>query len=131
MTTDVRIDTPLSLDPGYAADYVTIVRVPRVIEMFSVSERELDQIGHASTGYAFHLVFFGITFGASMAFLISLLTAQLGNRTFALVWALFVLVLATLYFGVQSIRSYSDSRKGVRVIKTESQKIQTTSLPTG
>jgi hypothetical protein len=130
MTMDVRIDSPLGLEPGSATEYVTIVPIPRVIEMFSVSERELDQIGHASTGYAFHLVFFGITFGASMAFLISLLTAQLGNRIFALVWALFVLVLATLYFGVQSIRSYSDSRKGVRTIKTESQKVQATSLPT-
>ncbi len=102
---------------------VTIVPVPRVIEMYSVSERELDQIGVASTSFAVHLVFFGITFGASLAFLISLLTAELSNRMFALVWALFVLTLATIYFGVQANRSYHDSSRGVRTIKNESRKL--------
>ena len=99
---------------------VTIVPVPRVIEMYSVSERELDQISIASTSFAVHLVFFGITFGASIAFLISLLTAELSNRMFALVWALFVLTLATIYFGVQANRSYHDAGRGVRTIKKES-----------
>lgn len=131
MAVDSRIDEILpGAGPDMAADTVTVVAVPRVIEMYSVSARELDQIGSASTGHAFHLIFFGITFGASMAFLISLLTAQLGNRTFALVWALFVLVLATVYFGIQAVRSYQDARKGVRTIKTESKKLQTSSLPT-
>ncbi|HVH62201.1 MAG TPA: hypothetical protein VNA65_01235 [Candidatus Dormibacteraeota bacterium] len=101
---------------------VTIVSVPRVIEMYSVSERELDQISVASTSFAVHLVFFGITFGASIAFLISLLTAELSNRMFALVWALFVLTLATIYFGVQANRSYHDAGRGVRTIKRESHK---------
>ncbi len=102
---------------------VTIVPVPRVIEMYSVSERELDQIGVASSSFAVHLVFFGITFGASLAFLISLLTAELSNRMFALVWALFVLTLATVYFGVQANRGYHDSSRGVRTIKNESRKL--------
>jgi hypothetical protein len=101
---------------------VTIVPVPRVIEMYSVSERELDQISAASTSFAVHLVFFGITFGASLAFLISLLAAELSNRMFALVWGLFVLTLATIYFGVQANRSYHDASRGVRTIKRESNK---------
>jgi hypothetical protein len=126
MAVDPRIDdAPIPrTQPELAHDAllgeVTIVPVPRVIEMYSVSERELDQISVASTSFAVHLVFFGITFGASIAFLISLLTAELSNRMFALVWALFVLTLATIYFGVQANRSYHDAGRGVRTIKKES-----------
>jgi hypothetical protein len=101
---------------------IRIIPVPRVIEMFSVSERELEQIAGASGAFAFHSVFFGITFGAAMAFLISILTAQLPNKEFAMVWALFVLTLATIFFGVQAIRTHRESGKGVRTIKTESRR---------
>ncbi|HYM91579.1 MAG TPA: hypothetical protein VEW91_08110 [bacterium] len=102
---------------------ITIIPVPRVIEMFSVSERELEQIAAASGSFAFHSVFFGITFGASMAFIVSLLSAELPNRMYALVWALFVLTLATIYFGVQASRTYREAGKGVRTIKTESRRV--------
>jgi hypothetical protein len=115
-------ELPPSLPQESLLGDVTIVPVPRVIEMYSVSERELDQIGAGSTSFAVHLVFFGITFGASLAFLISLLTAELSNRMFALVWALFTLTLATIYFGVQANRSYHDATRGVRAIKRESKK---------
>ena len=100
MPVDTRIDQSPYQEiesEGPMNQRVTIVPVPRIIEMYNVSERELDQIGQASTAFAMHLVFFGITFGASMAFLMSLLTAELTNRQLALVWALFVLVLATVY----------------------------------
>ena len=126
MAVDPRIEeapisrTPPDLSHDALLGEVTIVPVPRVIEMYSVSERELDQISVSSTSFAVHLVFFGITFGASIAFLISLLTAELSNRMFALVWALFVLTLATIYFGVQANRSYHDASRGVRTIKKES-----------
>jgi len=126
MAVEPRIDESLipRTQPDLSHDTllgeVTIVPVARVIEMYSVSERELDQISVASTSFAVHLVFFGITFGASIAFLISLLTAELSNRMFALVWALFVLTLATIYFGVQANRSYHDAGRGVRTIKKES-----------
>jgi hypothetical protein len=106
--------------PGAA---VTTITVPRVIEMYSVSERELAYIESASSGLALHLIFFGISFGASMAFLISLLTAELSNKQFALVWALFVLVLATIYFGVQAYRSSRIAGSGVRTIKNESKRL--------
>lgn len=99
---------------------VTIVPVSRVIEMYSISEHELEQIGRASGSLAVHLVFFGIAFGASLAFLISLLTQELSNKTVALVWALFALTLGTVYFGIQAIRHFHDARRGVRTIKTES-----------
>jgi hypothetical protein len=90
-----------------------------------VSERELEQIAAASGSFAFHSVFFGITFGAAMAFLISILTAQLSNREYAMVWALFVLTLATIYFGIQATRTHRESGRGVRTIKTESRSIPT------
>ncbi len=111
----VHVETP--------EDGITIIPVPRVIEMFSVSERELEQIAAASGSFAFHLVFFGITFGASMGFIVSLLTAELPNRMYALVWALFVLILATIFFGVQASRTSREAGKGVRTIKNESRRV--------
>jgi hypothetical protein len=99
---------------------VAIVPISRVIEMYSLSEHELDQIGRSSSSLGIHLVFFGIAFGASLAFLISLLAQELTTRAFALVWALFVLTLASVYFGIQATRYYRDARAGVRVIKDQS-----------
>jgi hypothetical protein len=99
---------------------VAIVPISRVIEMYSLSEQELDQIGRASSSLGIHLVFFGIAFGASLAFLISLLAQELTTRAFALVWALFVLLLAAVYFGIQATRFYRDARQGVRTIKDQS-----------
>ena len=99
---------------------VSIVSVPRTIEMYSVSERELDQIAGSSSALSMHLVFFGITFGAAIAFLLSMLSTELSNRQFALVWALFVLTIATVYFGIQATRGYHAAGKGVRTIKNES-----------
>ena len=104
---------------------ITVIPVPRVIEMYSVSERELEQIAGASGASAFHSVFFGITFGAAMALLISILLSELPNRTFALVWALFVLTLATIFFGIQAIRTHRESGRGFRTIKTESRSLPT------
>src|SRR3989442_238894 len=78
---------------------ITVIPVPRVIEMYSVSERELEQIAGAAGASAFHSVFFGITFGAAMALLISILLSELPNRTFALVSALFLLTLAEILRG--------------------------------
>lgn len=104
---------------------ITVIPVPRVIEMYSVSERELEQIASASSSFAFHTVFFGITFGAAMAFLISILTAELPNKMFALVWALFVLTLATIFFGIQATRTHREAGRGIRTIKTESRSIPT------
>jgi hypothetical protein len=115
--TRVHVETP---EGG-----ITVIPVPRVIEMYSVSERELEQIAAASGSFAFHSVFFGITFGAAMAFLISILTAQLSNREYAMVWALFVLTLATIYFGIQATRTHREAGRGVRTIKTESRSIPT------
>ncbi len=99
---------------------VTVVPVSRVIEMYSVSEHELDQIGRASGSLAVHLVFFGIAFGAALAFLISLLTQDLSNKQIALVWALFALTLSAVYFGIQATRHFHDAGRGVRTIKKQS-----------
>ena len=99
---------------------VTVVPVSRVIEMYSVSEHELDQIGRASGSLAVHLVFFGIAFGAALAFLISLLTQDLTNKQIALIWALFALTLSAVYFGTQATRHFYDAGRGVRTIKRQS-----------
>lgn len=115
------ISTPRVLSAEHASTgEVTIVPVSRVIEMYSVSAYELDQIGRASASLAVHLIFFGIAFGASLAFLLSLLAQELNNRTFAIIWAMFVLTLAAAYFGTQASRSYRDAGQGVRTIKRES-----------
>jgi hypothetical protein len=103
-----------------SSGHVAVVPISRVIEMYSLSEQELDQIGRASSSLGIHLVFFGIAFGASLAFLISLLAQELTTRAFALVWALFVLMLAAVYFGIQATRFYRDARHGVRTIKDQS-----------
>lgn len=126
MAVEPQIDGELILKPHPhsvehpLAGEVTIVPVSRVIEMYSISEHELDQIGRASGSLAVHLVFFGIAFGASLAFLISLLTQELSNRTVALVWGLFALTLAAVYFGIQATRNFYDARRGVRTVKKES-----------
>jgi hypothetical protein len=118
---DVLISKPHThVGERMSSGNVSIVPVARVIEMYSLSEHELDQIGRASSSLGIHLVFFGIAFGASLAFLISLLAQELTTRAFALVWALFVLTLASVYFGIQATRYYRDSRQGVRVIKDQS-----------
>ncbi|HEV2358519.1 MAG TPA: hypothetical protein VGZ23_13065 [bacterium] len=118
---DALMSKPRLLAPEHTSvGEVTIVPVSRVIEMYSVSEQELDQISRAAGSVAVHLVFFGIAFGAALAFLISLLTQELSNKTVALVWALFALTLAAVYFGIQATRSYHDAGRGVRTIKKES-----------
>lgn len=110
---------PLPTEHAPAGE-VTVVPVSRVIEMYSVSEHELDQIGRASGSLAVHLVFFGIAFGAAIAFLISLLTQELSNKQIALIWALFALTLSAVYFGIQATRHFYDAGRGVRTIKNQS-----------
>jgi hypothetical protein len=102
------------------AGEVTIVPVSRVIEMYSISEHELEQMGRAPGALAVNLVFFGIAFGASLAFLLSLLTQELSNRQVALIWGLFALTLSTVYFGIQAVRHLHDVGRGVRAVKRES-----------
>ena len=125
-TVETQIDgallsTPRAVSAERASSgEVTVVPVSRVIEMYSVSAYELEQIGRASGSLTVHLIFFGIAFGASLAFLLSLLAQELSNRTFAIIWAMFVLTLAAAYFGTQASRSYRDAGQGVRIIRRES-----------
>jgi hypothetical protein len=120
-----RIEPPqfkiVGPDPSHSP--VNIVSIPRTIEMYCVSERELDQIETASGSRSINLVFFGITFGAALAFLISVLTVEFNNRVLVFVWALFVLTLTTIYFGVQALRSNRSARGGVSTIKNESRRL--------
>lgn len=126
MAVETQVDGALTSAPRVlSAEHastgeVTIVPVSRVIEMYSVSAYELDQIGRASASLTVHLIFFGIAFGASLAFLLSLLAQELNNRTFAIIWAMFVLTLAAAYFGTQASRNYRDAGQAVRTIKRES-----------
>jgi hypothetical protein len=126
MAVEPQVDGDLISKPhSHATEHaaigeVTIVPISRIIEMYSISEHELDQIGRASGSLAVHLVFFGIAFGASLAFLISLLTQELSTITVALVWVLFALTLASVYFGIQVARNFHDAGRGVRTVKRES-----------
>jgi hypothetical protein len=128
MAVEPRIDGDVLPQPhpyrpeNAPAGEVTIVTMPRVIEMYSISEHELDQMGRAPGALAVNLVFFGIAFGASLAFLLSLVTQDLTNRQVALVWALFALTLATVYFGIMAMRHFWDAGRGVRAVKRQNTK---------
>lgn len=78
-----------------------IVQVPAEIVMYNISEPELDAI--ASSSISVHLVFFGISLGALIAFAIAICTVHLEVFWFAAFRALFaVSILATAYFGIKA-----------------------------
>jgi len=128
MAVEPQIDVELLSKPRpYRPEHaptgeVAIVPMSRVIEMYSISEHELEQMGRAPGALAVNLVFFGIAFGASLAFLLSLLTQDLTNRQVALIWSLFALTLATVYFGIMAMRHFHDAGRGVRAVRGRSAK---------
>jgi uncharacterized membrane protein YciS (DUF1049 family) len=98
----------------------TVVQVPAEIVMYNVSEPELDAI--ASSSSSIHLVFFGISVGALIAFAIVMCTASLGVLLFATFAALLaVSILATAYFG---IRTRADIKANTRRLSRIKQRRQ-------
>jgi len=69
--------------------------------MYQVSGSELDALVSGSS--SLNSVFFGVTFGAAVSFLITVLTAPLNDRLNALFWAFFLATLTmAFYFGVKT-----------------------------
>jgi hypothetical protein len=94
----------------------TIVQVPAEIVMYNVSEPELEAL--ASGSHSIHLVFFGISLGALIAFAITIITAQLEVRLFATFIALLaVSILATAYFSVKTITDIRANNRRLNHIK--------------
>ena len=85
--------------------------------MHMVSETELDTV--ATMGASVHLGFFGMGFGALIAFGIALLTIEIPDpRTYAAFVAMFaVSVVASLYFGTRGVLDYRAARRKLREIK--------------
>jgi len=87
--------------------------------MFTVTELELDAV--ASLSASIHLTFFGISFGALVAFAIVLATVSPNDPVIhamfvALLW---VSALMTLYFGIRGINDYITARRKLNEIKSE------------
>lgn len=84
--------------------------------MFNLSEAELD--GLVTSDPSLHFGFLGLAGGALIAFVITLLTVQLGDRLFATFVALTtVSAIATLYFGLRSHKASKASQQRINRIK--------------
>lgn len=91
-----------SILPETPSTPVTIVFQRRVIEVYSVSNEELDIL---ASGYnSLHFTFFGIALGAAIAFFIVLVTASLSETTGPIFVALFAVSLVlSVYFSIRAI----------------------------
>jgi hypothetical protein len=95
---------------------VTISFVPRVLEMYSITEPELDAV--SSPFNSVNLAFFGLSFGAALAVLVTLFTVDIDGKPFgAFVAAAIVSVMAVLYFGIQAARDHYRSAQMTDRIK--------------
>lgn len=85
--------------------------------MHTVSGTELDTV--ASLSNSIHLTFFGVCFGASIAFTVVLTTVNVTQpKTFAgFVGALLVSSVLALYFGIRGGIDYAAAKKKVEEIK--------------
>jgi len=93
-------------------EQLSIVRMPRLVEIYYVSGAELDTL---ASGYSsVHMAFLGIVAGASVTLIVTVATVQLSDRQLAVFVTLAAFgLLATLYFAV---RAFSDWRRQVRQI---------------
>ena len=106
------------IEPESPTSPVTIERVPRTIRMYSVSDQELDVFG-AMYG-SINATFFGLSAGAAVAFLITVLSASddLNNRLFAIFVALLTLsAVGVLYFGIRMVADYRTAGRHIRRIR--------------
>ena len=103
----------LQIQPETSLAPVTVVMVPRVVEMFSISGPELDTVTTPSVSAKWP--FFGTTVGSAIAFGITVLTIDLPGNRFASFVALFAVTsLLAAYFGIAAFletRSGSETRE--------------------
>lgn len=97
---------------------LSVEYVPRHLKMHNVSESELDAL--ASGNPSVHLTFFGICFGAAVSFgTVVKATTNLDLFSKSLFSMLFVSAgLMALFFAVQSIRDYLQSKRKLQEIKS-------------
>jgi hypothetical protein len=109
MPAEILANSPTPLTLQYAR---------RTLRMHSATEAELETI--ASLGNSVHLAFFGISFGAVIAFSIVLSTITISDpiphATFmGMDW---LSVILTFYFGVRAAVDYRSSRRKLKEIKS-------------
>ena len=94
-----------------------VVQVPAEVVMYNLSEHELDTL--ASGGTSLHVVFFGITVGAFIPFLITCLTVPLADRLFATFVALTaVSFILAVYFGLRTCIEIRENKAHLGRIKS-------------
>src|SRR5437773_3788674 len=108
---------PLIIRPETRERPVTIVQVPRIIAMHSVSEAELDSVASGQTSV--HLGFFGVVCGAAISFTITLLTVEITSWIVqsSFVGILSTSLLLTVYFVVRAFGDYRQRRRIIASIK--------------
>jgi hypothetical protein len=108
----------VSLSKAAEQPYTVITCRKRTIEMYHVLRQELDDL---IAGYtAINLAFFGITFGAALALLITCTTAGLSEPLNSRYWFSFLGTgLLTAYFAIMSRKEWLNARKKVEQIKAE------------
>jgi len=96
-------------------DDVTIVYVRRTVRMYNVFETELSDLGGSSS---IHWGFFGVAFGAALAFGVTLLTVHLDGKLPSIFTGLFaVSALSTVYFLAMGIRDQLRARARIKQIR--------------
>lgn len=105
-----------ALRRGDGRERVTMTFMPREVRMHYVSETELDDLksGWASPS----LALFGVTFGAAVTAVVTILTVEMSAQLFAgFVGAAIATTCLTVLFGVQAVREYRALTRRVNEIK--------------
>jgi hypothetical protein len=94
---------------------VTVVQVPRTIEMYNVTSEELDGIGSASAALNFGM--FTLCAGVLVSLIITLTTVHLETRPFAAyVAAAIAVAVLSIYFGSRSAVDWRERNARIRRI---------------
>lgn len=101
------------------ANPVVLRHIRREVRMISVAEYELD--GLASPDTSIFLAFFGISVGACIALLITILTVTIDNplKHASFVAMGWVSAAASLFFGIRVIVAMRATSKRLKLLKEE------------
>ena len=113
----MTLEPPGQRSPASGGDgpQLTFRFQPRTVDVHYLTSAELHEL--ASPGFSLHLTFFGLAFGAAVAFAIALLTATLDTRTNAAFVALFaVSLIGAAYFVVRALIDWRARQRVVRSV---------------
>ena len=99
--------------PSTSSSPCTVEIIPRHLRLINISETELRAL--ASGSNSTDLTFFGICFGATVAFGIVLYSGGISDvqqATYKML--LCAAIVLSSYFGVQSIRNYRQSKRNLK-----------------